>query len=354
MTSVMGQFLEFKSRKSFYMKHRLALEQARSFSILKQVLPISVAKQLKKGKRFAKEHKFEHATRGVSVLFIQIFDFEEETSDFAPDEIVGFLNRLFSHFDDLTTIHDVFKVETVGEVYMVACGCPEKAMTDTDKPDHARRLADFAVNVMYHSDGPLTFVRNDGTVMHFKIRIGCNTGTVIAGVIGQKLPRYRLIGDTVNVASRMESTAKVGTIQCTQRFKDLLPPNDYKIRPRQKVLVKGKGLMDVWIIESGLTPRHKRTSQLKADNKELNTLSFLQNGRKIVAKNKGLAKLRSKYRSDFLSIKRESQFLQGITEPFSLKEKESYLNSKIDVPPPPKITTDSREESLSIVNTFFE
>lgn len=317
MSTFMGQFLELKNRENFFKKHKLRLERARSDMIVNTVLPPSVAVHLKKGKHFAKEYKSTSKGKGVSVMFIQICDFEEMVSDLTERQVVTFLNNIFTHFDTLTDKWDVFKVETVMEVYMVASGLPEKCINkETQRPDHARRLADLAIDCKKNSAHLLNFAGKK-----FQIRIGCNSGTVIAGVIGRKLPRYRLIGDTVNVASRMESTALPGTIQCTKVFYDLLPSRNihYKITKRENVKVKGKGEMTVYVIEDGLAPRHDEMINnfnpeeigdfnrpgLAKYSAQMDVLSFLQQGRKIHAQPR-VDLLKSKYQSEFMNIKRES------------------------------------------------
>jgi len=341
MSTAMGQYLEFNTRKIFYKKHKLKLERARSDAILNSVLPSSIANHLKKGeKTFAREHKYSSKNRGVSVMFVQICNFEEKTSDFPVSKLVTFLNSVFSHFDDLTEKWEVFKVETVGEVYMAAAGLPSKCIDqETQRPDHARRLADLAIDIKKFSGHLLNFEYKVGAFRKFQIRIGLNSGTVIAGVIGRRLPRYRLIGDTVNVASRMESTAKPGTIQATIEFCSLLPnrSQQYDIVARNDVFVKGKGKMTVFVIKDGKMPRHQasRRNSSRRD-KAMDVLSFLQEGRRIHAPDR-FDMLSKRYQSDFLSMKREMT-ITGLELP---SDPRKYLPP----PPPPSDSEDDLEDS---------
>eukprot|EP00494_Astrolonche_serrata_P004898 UN04913 len=148
ITTIMGHFLEFFARKSFYGQHKLLLERARSDTILKTLLPSKVADDLKKGNRVAREVNYKSPNRGVSIMFIQICDFEEKVKNLESETIVKFLNQVFLRFDELTDYWDVYKVKTVGEIYMVASGIPDTCIDPvTGRPDHARRLADMALDV---------------------------------------------------------------------------------------------------------------------------------------------------------------------------------------------------------------
>lgn len=339
MSTLMGQYLEFNNRKIFFKKHKLRLEQARSDAVLNAVLPPSVAMQLKKGEKYAREYKYSSKNRGVSVMFVQICNFEEKTNDFKVDKLVLFLNNVFSHFDDLTEKWDVFKVETVGEVYMAAAGVPSKCIDpETQRPDHARRLADLAIDIKKFSGHLLNFEYSPGERRRFQIRIGLNTGTVIAGVVGRRLPRYRLIGDTVNVASRMESTAKPGTIQATINFVHLLPDRQkqYDIVPRENVFVKGKGQMTVWVLRDGKMPRHQasRCRDSSRQRNAMDVLSFLQEGRRIHATDR-YDMLSSRYQSEFLNLKNQMSS-SGLVLP---------ANPNKYIPPPPPPTDSEAEDS---------
>jgi len=348
MTTFMGQYLEFNNRKIFYKKHKLRLERARSDAILNSVLPPIVANQLKKGQKYAREYKYNSKDKGVSVMFVQICDFEERTDDFPVASLVKFLNNVFSHFDDLTEKWEVFKVETVGEVYMAAAGLPNKCIDPkTQRPDHARRLADLAIDIKKFSGHLLNFEFKPGHKRKFQIRIGLNSGTVIAGVIGKRLPRYRLIGDTVNVASRMESTAKQGTIQATLAFYHLLydRTTQYDIVPRENVKVKGKGLMTVWVIRDGRARRHQASRRNSSRQRNaMDVLSFLQEGRRIHAPDR-FDMLSSRYQSEFLSMKREMTLTgDNIVLP---NDPSKYL------PPPPPPSDSEDEDEPAAASPYF-
>jgi len=255
---------EWHTRIAWITGHRLKLERTRSDFVLSRVLPSDVILQMRQGQRVAKEYDYNAHYKGATVLFVNIVDFEErfEQAFLPAKEMVNFLNRVFFHFDTLTDKHDVFKVETVGQIYMVASGVPDIVHDQNGRPDHARRCADLALEIIESSKYVLIH-EYGGRSWKFDIKIGINSGTLIAGVIGARLPRYRLIGDTVNVASRMQSTASANDIQLSKMTYDILPQDDYLFKKRKGVKVKGKGTMNTFILLRGVATRHHARTRRK-------------------------------------------------------------------------------------------
>ena len=150
--------------------------------------------------------------------------------------MVGSLDHLFSHFDDLAERHGLEKIKTIGDCYMVAAGVP------TPRPDHARALALMALDMqaaMHSAD--------EVGQLGLELRVGINSGPVIAGVIGRKRFLYDLWGDAVNTASRMESHGMPGRIQITGATYELLA-DEFECEPRGKIAVKGKGEVETWYL----------------------------------------------------------------------------------------------------------
>ena len=156
----------------------------------------------------------------------------------SPLELVDFLNQLFSDFDYLVEELGLEKIKTIGDAYMVASGLPEP------RTDHAEAIANMALE-MNKVINQVSLLYNE----NFKIRIGINTGKVVAGVIGKKRLIYDLWGDAVNIASRMESSGEPGKIQVTESTYKLLK-NKYILSKRGTVNVKGKGDMVTYWLES--------------------------------------------------------------------------------------------------------
>jgi guanylate cyclase len=150
--------------------------------------------------------------------------------------VVGYLDRLFSHFDELAERYALEKIKTIGDCYMVAAGVP------TPCPDHARALALMALDM-------LEAMRSQEEVAHLghELRIGINSGPVVAGVIGRKRFLYDLWGDAVNTASRMESHGTPGRIQITRETYELLA-DEFECEPRGTIEVKGKGEVEAWYL----------------------------------------------------------------------------------------------------------
>ena len=210
----------------------LRAEQAKAEALLVNVLPSSIAERLKGATQGIADH-FDSA----SIVFADVVDFTPLARSLAPAEVVGLLDRLFSHFDTLVERHGLEKIKTIGDCYMAASGVPDPS------PDHARRAALLALDMR-----DAVAASGDGGRPSLELRIGINSGPVVAGVIGTKRFLYDLWGDAVNVASRMEVHSTPGEIQITRATYDLLR-DEFVCRHRGTIEVKGKGLMETWYLE---------------------------------------------------------------------------------------------------------
>ena len=157
-------------------------------------------------------------------------------------ELFDLLNIIYKTFDDRIDSYDVYKVETINDSYMVASGLPER---NGDR--HPAEIANLCLDMIYITPGILM---PNNSNLRLKIRIGIHMGATTAGVVGSKMPRYCLFGDTVNVASRMQSTGEPMKIQITYETKMLLDNlGGYVSDTRGQVEVKGKGLLDTyWLV----------------------------------------------------------------------------------------------------------
>lgn len=213
-----------------YAHQELRREQARAEQLLLNILPTDIAAILKTENRVIAD-QFD----SVSILFADIVNFTPLCAEMTPSELVALLNEVFSYFDALVDRYGLEKIKTIGDCYMVAAGVPRP------RPDHARILARFALDIQAHV-GRHTFRERQLT-----FRIGINSGPVVAGVIGRRKFIYDLWGDSVNTASRMESYGNGGVIQITESTYHLIK-HEYTCAPQGSVQVKGKGLMPVWYI----------------------------------------------------------------------------------------------------------
>jgi guanylate cyclase len=209
----------------------LRSEQAKSENLLLNILPRSIAEQLK-----AQTQPIADQFSSASILFADVVDFTPWAESLAPGEVVGILDQLFSHFDTLAERHGVEKIKTIGDCYMAAAGVPEP------RPDHAQALALMALDM-------LDAMRASEGVgeLGLELRVGINSGPVVAGVIGRKRLLYDLWGDAVNTASRMESHGTPGRIQITRATYDLLG-YEFQCSSRGTIAVKGKGAMEAWYL----------------------------------------------------------------------------------------------------------
>ena len=209
----------------------LAEEKEKSERLLLNILPQAIAERLKQG-----ETTIADSFSDVTVMFADLVGFTKLSTHLSPAELVELLNQIFSAFDELADSYGLEKIKTIGDAYMVVGGLP------TPSDNHAEAIAEMAIDIQAaiakmrtKSDRPLS------------IRIGINTGPVEAGVIGTKKFTYDLWGDTVNVASRMESLGVAGGIQVTvatyERLRD-----KYIFEERGLLQVKGKGDMMTYLL----------------------------------------------------------------------------------------------------------
>jgi adenylate cyclase len=204
--------------------------QARVEALLLNVLPADVAQRLQSDPNSIADH-FDEA----SILFADVVDFTPLSSQLDAREVVELLDRLFTTFDELVDRHDVEKIKTIGDCYMVAAGVPR------ERPDHAHALAGLALDMCQCTKNFLP----EGTEHDLRLRIGISSGPVVAGVIGRRRFLYDLWGDTVNMASRMESHGTPDCIQITRSTWELLRA-DFVAEPLGLVDVKGKGAVETW------------------------------------------------------------------------------------------------------------
>ncbi|MCW6035680.1 PAS domain S-box protein [Spirulina subsalsa FACHB-351] len=208
----------------------LHLEREKSERLLLNILPRSIAERLKQEEQSIAE-RFDN----VSILFADIVDFTSLSASISPTELVDLLNQIFSAFDQLADWYNLEKIKTIGDSYMVAGGFPE-----TEMQHHIEAIADMGLDMQR---AIRRFDRMDGKP--FRLRIGIHTGPVVAGVIGIKKFIYDLWGDTVNVASRMESQGMGDRIQVTAEVYEVLKHN-YWLEERGEIEVKGRGIMTTY------------------------------------------------------------------------------------------------------------
>jgi adenylate cyclase len=213
-------------------RRALDLEREKSERLLRNVLPASIATRLKQT-----EGVIADRFPDVTVLFADIVDFTSRSQRITPEQVVEVLNDLFSVFDQLARERGLEKIKTIGDAYMVVGGLPDP------RPDHAHAVADMALAMRAEVAG-----RADPSGQPLAVRIGIDTGPVVAGVIGTSRFSYDLWGDTVNTASRMESSGVPGCIQVTARTYQRLRDR-YRFKRRGPIQVKGKGELVTYFLE---------------------------------------------------------------------------------------------------------
>mmetsp|Transcript_8001 Transcript_8001/g.17480 ORF Transcript_8001/g.17480 Transcript_8001/m.17480 type:complete len:833 (-) Transcript_8001:571-3069(-) len=205
------------------------LERRMNQALLQQILPPQVAKQLLSGNKVAPE-EFE----SVTIFFSDVVGFTNICAAVSPIQVVKMLNELYTVMDYCTSHFPLYKVETIGDAYMLVGGLPVR------DAKHAEQIADFALLV----SKAVQAVKSPADGTPIRIRIGIHSGSVMAGVVGNLMPRYCLFGDTVNTASRMESNGEAGKIHLSSAVADILhATGKYVMTERGAIPIKGKGIM---------------------------------------------------------------------------------------------------------------
>jgi class 3 adenylate cyclase/DNA-binding NarL/FixJ family response regulator len=228
--------LSFEKSKLFIMQEKSKIiERKLHMALVHQILPPKVAEQIIAGKQVAPE-SFEE----VTIFFSDVEGFTTICSQVTPAGVVQMLNDLYTVMDYCTSLFPVYKVETIGDAYMLVGGLPVR------DPNHAQSIADFALLVRHAVNSVKSPV--DGSSI--RIRIGLHSGPVMAGVVGNLMPRYCLFGDTVNTASRMESNGQPGLIHCSEKTATkLIESGKYRVSTRGEIEVKGKGKMTTYWLD---------------------------------------------------------------------------------------------------------
>ncbi|XP_068148784.1 speract receptor [Drosophila tropicalis] len=227
---------------------QLQEEKKKTDALLHEMLPRCVADQLKKGHKVDPEH-YEQ----VSIYFSDIVGFTAMSAESSPLQVVDFLNDLYTCFDSIIGHYDVYKVETIGDAYMVVSGLP---LRNGDL--HAAEIATMSLHLL---SAVSEFKIRHRPTNRLLLRIGIHTGPVCAGVVGLKMPRYCLFGDTVNTASRMESSGVPLKIHCSWQCRQLLERlGGYHCQERGIISMKGKGEQRTyWLLGEDEEARVRRT-----------------------------------------------------------------------------------------------
>nr|QNG40927.1 ANPR-like 4 [Placozoa sp. H4] len=257
MISMMEKYADHLEELVEERTHQLIAEKRKTDELLYRMLPRSVAEQLKAGNTVTAVSFDE-----VTIFFSDIVGFTNLASDSTPMQVVDLLNDLYTLFDAIIDSYDVYKVETIGDAYMVVSGLPVN-----NGIMHASEIARMALDLL---SSMITFSIRHRPGIQLKLRIGIHSGPCAAGVVGLKMPRYCLFGDTVNVTSRMESNGKPLRIHVSQACRNVLEEiGGFKLKERGTIFIKGKGnVVTYWL--KGYIGSNKELPKVEIDDADDN------------------------------------------------------------------------------------
>jgi class 3 adenylate cyclase len=209
------------------------IQRRKSEKLLHNILPVSIAKRLKKN-----ENQIADRFDETSIVFIDLVGFTKISQNSKPEAAVKFLNTIFSKLDELSKEYRLEKIKTIGDCYMAVCGLPEQNITHTKNAVEFSKKAGKMLNEMAGPNGE-----------EISFRVGIDSGAVVAGIIGEKKFSYDLWGDAVNTASRMESTGVPNKIQVTKNVIDRIENTNIEYETRGEIAIKGKGNVTTYFIK---------------------------------------------------------------------------------------------------------
>ena len=221
----------------FRQRNSLSKEKTRSDNLLLNILPKEIAQELKDHGK-AKARKFEN----TAILFTDFKEFTSKSEQLTPEKLVDEINTCFEAFDAITEKYAIEKIKTIGDAYMAVGGLPEL------KADSVKRTV-LAALEMQHFIEQRHKTKDESHEPAFRMRVGINTGPVVAGIVGRKKFQYDIWGDTVNTASRIESMCEIGRVNISQSTYDIIGHDpDFSFESRGKLEVKGKGMMEMYFV----------------------------------------------------------------------------------------------------------
>ena len=262
-SAIMHYDIDKQKRKDFQLRQELDEEIKKTNSVLTYILPEFVRKRVKEGVRYIAEDRGT-----VSILFCNINEFDRIVATYSPQELTKFLDKTFRKFDELCEKVGMTKVETVGYTYMACAGLTDSENELNSKlanVSHARRAVEMAIGIKNECQNVFLM---DGSEL--EVKIGIHSGEVAAGVVGSHKPQFSLVGDTVNTASRMATTA-INSIQISKATYDLLEDTQGLNFKPLIVFVKGKGDMQTYELELNT---HRSTLVDLSSKKKINIASF--------------------------------------------------------------------------------
>lgn len=241
-------FEEIDSRVQRLKEESVGTVSKKSHVSMFDIFPRHVAEALRDGRKVEPEHKDV-----VTIFFSDIVGFTDISAELEPHKVANMLGRLYTRFDELSNIHDCYKVETIGDAYVAVTN-----LVKDQADDHCKRIAAFAMDAVKAANHVLIDEDNPDRGC-INIRVGFHSGPVVADVVGNRNPRYCLFGDTVNVASRMESNSEANRINCSAKAAKILKDqwSNAPLFSRGNIVIKGKGIMRCyWVGETESNPKN--------------------------------------------------------------------------------------------------
>jgi class 3 adenylate cyclase len=229
--SLVFYFFSYAAKQRDELFNRIAKEQEKSAELLRNILPVDVIQEL-----VATGHVRPARHEETTVLFTDFVGFTEATSAMPADRMVAELNDIFAAFDEIAYAEGLEKIKTIGDSYMAAAGLSD------NQPDHALRCTRAALRMLEFIDE-----RNRASAFKWKLRVGIHSGPVVSGIVGQRKYAYDIWGDTVNIASRMESADEPQRINVSAYTYDQIR-TQYDCTYRGKIAAKGKGEIDMYFV----------------------------------------------------------------------------------------------------------